>query len=134
MIRKLLISLVILLCFSCGSNDLVTPSSIVLKVNGCFIKSESDVRICLDSVFNDSRCPKGLDCVWEGNATAAFTLRKNQVNKSFNLHTNTKFQNDTVIEAISIKLINITPYPTANDSITSSEYKAEISVVVNKLN
>ncbi|WP_299394313.1 hypothetical protein [uncultured Gelidibacter sp.] len=131
MIQKLLISLVLLLCFSCGSDELVTPSPIVLKVNGCFEKSENDVRICLDSVLNDSRCPKGLLCVWEGDATAAFTLRKNQVSKSFNLHTNTKFQNDTVIDGVSVKLVNITPYPTANDSISASEYKAEIRVEVN---
>ncbi|MBJ7879487.1 hypothetical protein [Gelidibacter salicanalis] len=128
MIQKFLIPFLILCCLGCGKNDLSTQSSITLKVNDCVTALENEVRICLDSVFNDSRCAKGLQCVWEGDATAAFTLNKNKVSKSFSLHTNNGFQNDTVIDGLSIRLLNITPYPIADGTIEASEYKAEISV------
>lgn len=128
MIQKLLISSLILCCWNCGRNDLTSRSLVTVNVNDCDTALENEVRICLDSVFNDSRCANGLQCIWKGDATAAFTLSKHQNSKSFNLHTNTKFQNDTVIDGVSFQLLNITPYPLANGTIDASKYKAEISV------
>lgn len=113
MIQKPLTLLLIILCFSCGSNDDSTSAAVNLKVSECFDKFNNEVRICLDSVFNDSRCPTGLVCVWGGDATAAFTLTKNQNVRRFNLHTHSGFQNDTIIDGITVRLINIAPYPNA---------------------
>lgn len=96
-----------------------------------FDKFESGARICLDSVFNDSRCPTGLVCVWEGDALAAFTLSKNDEVRNFTLHENAKFQNDTIIEGISIRLLNIIPYPTASQLFDPADYRVEISVAEN---
>lgn len=114
--------------FSCTNNDDGIKATVNLKVNECFDKFENDVRICLDSVFNDSRCPTGVVCVWEGDAVAAFTLTKNKNTKRFNLHANTKYRNDTLIDGIRIKLINVSPYPTENQQIDPNDYVAEISV------
>ena len=99
-----------------------------LKVNECFDEFENELRICLDSIFNDSRCPTQFVCVWEGDAIAAFTLTKNQNVRRFNLHVNDKFQNDTLIDGITIKLLNISPYPVTNQQIDPNTYGAEISV------
>ncbi|RXJ52304.1 hypothetical protein [Gelidibacter gilvus] len=126
--KKAILLLLVCISFSCADNDIGTQGSINLKVNGCFDKFESGAKICLDSIFNDSRCPTGVVCVWEGDAVAAFTLTKNNTVRSFNLHTNSKFQNDTIIEGIAIKLIKITPYPLSDQPIDPDDYKAEISV------
>lgn len=126
--KKAILLLLLCIGFSCADNDIGTEGSINLKVKGCFDKFESGAKICLDSIFNDSRCPTGVVCVWEGDAVAAFTLTKSNTIRSFNLHTNSKFQNDTIIEGIAIKLLRITPYPISNQSIDPDDYRAEISV------
>lgn len=126
--KKAVLLLLVLIGFSCANNDDSSQGAINLKVDGCFDKFESGAKICLDSIFNDSRCPTGLDCVWEGDAVAAFTLTKNNKVNSFNLHANKKFQNDTIIEGIAIKLLRITPYPVANQPIDPYAYRSEISV------
>lgn len=108
-----------------------THGTVNLKRDGCFDKFESDARICLDSIVNDSRCPTGVVCVWEGDAVAAFTFTKNNTVRSFKLHTNSKFQNDTILEGFTIQLVQIIPYPISDQTIDPDDYRAEINVVEN---
>lgn len=129
--KKAVFILLVFIGFSCTNNDDGIQSTVNLKVNGCFDKFESPVKICLDSIFNDSRCPTGFNCVWGGDAMAAFTLTKNNIVKSFELHTNSSFQNDTIIEGVAIKLLQITPYPVKNEPIGPNDYRAEISITEN---
>lgn len=126
--KKVIFLLLLCIGFSCGKSDDGAPHSITLKRNNCFTKLENGGRICLDSVFNDSRCPKELVCVWEGDALAAFTLTKNDQVSSFILHDNAKFPQDTIIEGIAIKLLKIAPYPIADKLIEPDDYRGEISV------
>lgn len=131
MIKNCFILCLIALAFSCANSDDSTQATVNLKVNNCFDKFENETKICLDSVFNDSRCPTGLVYVWKGDVTAAFTLTKNKKIRRFSLHINDKFQNDTLIDGITIKLLDISPYPTANQQIDSADYRAEIMVKEN---
>lgn len=114
--------------FNCAHQDDISRRNVFLKEGECFDKLQTRTRICLDSVYNDSRCPSDLVCVWEGDALAAFTLANNDLLRRFYLHVNTNFQNDTVIGGISVKLLKITPYPNSNHPINRAEYKVEISL------
>jgi hypothetical protein len=62
---------------------------------------------------NDSRCPKGAECYWEGNAYIEFQLTTKNVEYSFTLdtHLGSPFRNDTIIEGIKYQLRNVLPYP-----------------------
>lgn len=126
--KKLILLLLIALSFSCSNTSDGVQDIINLKVNGCFDPLERNAKICLDSIFDDSRCPKGLVCVWGGDVVAAFTLTKNNIVWSFNLHTNEGFQNDTIIAGIGIKLQHITPYPIGDQTIDPNDYRAEIII------
>lgn len=123
--------MLVIICFSCASKGDTVQKTVNLEVNGYFHKFNNEARICLDSIFNDSRCPTGIECVWEGDALAAFTLTKDDTDRSFTLHANNKFQNDTIIDGIKITLLNITPYPIANQKIDPTNYNAEIRVEEN---
>ena len=128
MIKKSILVGLVILGLSCASKGDGTQTFLSLEVKECFYSVENPARICLDSVFNDSRCPTGYECVWEWDATAAFTLTKNKNVETFNLHLNDKFQNDTLIEGMHIKLLHISPYPEADRPINSKNYSVEISV------
>lgn len=131
MIKKWAILLLIISGFSCANRDDGGHVVVNLKVSDCFDNYQNKGRICLDSVFNDSRCPTGFECVWEGDALGAFSYSKNNAVRNFILHVNTKFQNDTTIDGVTIKLLNISPYPVANEQIDPNDYFAEISVNAN---
>ncbi|SPE77245.1 hypothetical protein FLACOL_01238 [Flavobacterium columnare] len=51
-----------ILFVSCGSNRSI--SQIDQKIEGTKGK-----KIVLQKVFNDSRCPEGVKCIWEGEVT-----------------------------------------------------------------
>lgn len=126
--KNTVILLLVILAFSCSSNNNGTKGVVNLKVNGCFHEFQNRAQICLDSVFNDSRCPSDLVCVWEGDALAAFTITKNDNVSNFNLHSHSNFQSDTIIDGITITLINIWPYPISGRPIEPHEYSVEIKV------
>lgn len=107
-------SFILFLAFSCATKDDDTKAAVNLKINECFDKFQNPVRLCLDFVCNDSRCPTGLVCVWECNVSATFVLTKNQNKYRFNLHLIDKFKTDTILDGIDIKLLNISSQPKAD--------------------
>jgi hypothetical protein len=72
-----------------------------------------EVTICYDALVNDSRCPEGGYCIWEGLAIGKFTFKVNTETHTFNLATMkfTAVNRDTVIANYKIHLENIDPYP-----------------------
>jgi len=69
--------------------------------------------IRFDSVLTDSRCPKGVYCVWQGIATVKLLIGNKTEQQTFNLST-TKFKKnstDTVLLGYKIELIDLQPHP-----------------------
>ena len=85
--------------------------------------------ICLDSVVNDSRCPEGVQCIWEGNAEARFKfVNPDESQIFFNLNTNRNFTRDTTIGGYKFTLNTIYPYPSIKSIILHKNYRAEIKI------
>jgi hypothetical protein len=87
------------------------------------------LRVTFEGVGEDSRCPTGAQCVWAGDAAAAFTLDKAPaaaVHRT--LHTNGRFERQTDYEGFVIRLEDITPYPKDGATIAPDGYRATIVV------
>ncbi|MDR3286896.1 MAG: hypothetical protein LBT27_05595 [Prevotellaceae bacterium] len=84
---------------------------IIIGHNQIFYDSKNDFRLQIDSVLNDSQCPIGVLCYWEGNAEVHFKLKMNEKQHIFNLNTHYNFRSDTVINNIKFKLVGLDPYP-----------------------
>lgn len=86
------------------------------------------LRVRLDSVPEDSRCPKNAVCIWEGNARVRLTLTKSSLpQQQLELNTNTEpkiapYQN------YRVQLIEVSPYPIAGEQIQRASYKATIVI------
>jgi len=111
-------------------NNLIFNDTISLSYRDCLNDSENQMSICLDSVFNDSRCPTGVVCIWAGNAVVRFKYEKYK-NKPviFDLNTNSQFRSDTIVDGYKFTLIGLSPYPEIEHQIIQKEYKAEIIVI-----
>ncbi len=84
-------------------------------------------RLEIDSVITDSRCPVGVNCIWEGNAEVRLELIVGgNYHHYLNLNTNSNFQQDTVISGIAFRLANILPYPSAHNDLEYQNYRIEI--------
>jgi hypothetical protein len=90
--------------------------------------------ICFDTVYNDSRCPIGAVCIWEGFVHVGLTYKANGQNIPFQLSSlNRPFmgitaKNDTTINGIKIKLIDVLPYPDWNAPVNVNDYKVQLQI------
>jgi hypothetical protein len=103
--------LIALFCFSCEKES---SSRFIMGENECK-EARLDgrkVELCLNKI-EDGRCCALCYCVWQGVATASFTLKLNNQNIAFQLHTldnPSPYKTDTTIMGYNIKLLKVTPY------------------------
>lgn len=102
---------------SCNSNVNVEASAkpsdtITIGVNDGFLHKDPNFTLQVDSILNDSRCPIGAQCFWEGNAEVRFKLSSlNSKTVMFNLNTANIFRKDTTIEGVKFKIIELNNQP-----------------------
>jgi len=133
--KKGIIILLAVFVLGCNKNsdvneeyNLSANSIVTLKYKECVDISDFGFKICLDSILNDSRCPSGVVCVWEGDAELGFSIKNADEIKLFRLHTQGNFQRDTTINGLKISLESLTPYPAFGSEIDQKDYSAEIKV------
>ena len=82
--------------------------------------------------FNESRCPTGVYCITAGYAAARLDLNIGSSSyHSFDLYTADQgpgYRSDTTISGLTIKLLDITPYPVKNKDISPQDYRLILSV------
>jgi hypothetical protein len=101
-----------------------------LKVGEQVIVKDAGLKISFSLVKDDSRCPKGVTCVWAGNGRVVLKVSR-ETGKAAEVELNTnvepkqhRFQN------YDIKLVGLNPYPQKDVPIKRSQYVA--TLVVNK--
>lgn len=83
--------------------------------------------IQLDSIMNDSRCPIGATCFWAGFVQAKFTISERRISHPFVLNT-LIHPNDTTINGINYKLLNVLPFPDYTLNPNQGDYRAIVAV------
>jgi hypothetical protein len=111
------------------TSNFILDNAINIAQGDCAGDAHTKTYICLDSVLNDSRCPNGVQCIWQGNAEARFKfIKSGDAPVFFNLNTYLGFTNDTIIGGYKFTLKSINPYPDIDHIILPGEYKAEILI------
>lgn len=85
-------------------------------LNQCFNQTygNDQVRLCLDEIVSDSRCPTNAFCIWQGAAIAKFSFTKNGTAHTLTLATatlNIPYSRDTIVDGYKISFRNLHPYP-----------------------
>lgn len=125
--KYLILPILILISnFSMGQNDEVQPPVIGIKVPLGESVVINGITIKFLEVLEDSRCPKGVNCIWAGRAivkveviadgkkeekTLIIGATRPGEDKNTNLYNSTKF---------SINGLTLNPYPTAEHSEDTS--------------
>jgi len=82
---------------------------------------ERELTIGFTRVLEDSRCPIGAECVWEGNGKVELYARQTEsVPQYFELNTTLDPQTETYFN-IEITLVGLDPYPSVQQTIDSLE-------------
>jgi hypothetical protein len=129
----LLIVLLALLDGGCSSTDKafqkVPLDEVFTLSHGAWAKVDDRFTLTFDSVAEDSRCPTGTQCVWEGNGAAVLLYESPDSSPLyFRLNTAGKFQQDTVIQHYRITLVELLPQAEVNRNLKQSDYQLKLKV------
>jgi hypothetical protein len=122
---------IFLVLFSCRKNPELRTSSSVSWKNCTLVDDKTDdVKVCLDSLIGDSRCPLEVVCIWQGTAIAKFSVTVNDHQQPVTLSTFKLpgFPSDTILMGYKIEFVDLLPYPDINKSHDISEYRAELKI------
>jgi hypothetical protein len=100
-----------------------------LRVGESAQARSGDLRVGFVGVSSDSRCPKGVQCVWAGDATVQVWLQQGSGPREVReLHTAAgRAQSATALGHV-VQLVSLEPYPVANQAIKPSDYVATITL------
>ncbi|MBD0325805.1 MAG: hypothetical protein ICV68_05205 [Pyrinomonadaceae bacterium] len=101
-----------------------------LKVGEQVSIREAGLKISFSLVKEDSRCPKGVNCIWAGNGKILLKVSKGK-GKAATVELNTGIEpRQHRFQDYDIKLVSLDPYPEQNVNIERSRYVA--TLLVNK--
>ena len=83
------------------------------------------VEVVFRGLESDSRCPRGVTCVWAGDAAVAVVVRAAGKDETALLHTHLDPKNVTIARA-RIELVGVTPYPSTEAKIEAKDYRATL--------
>jgi hypothetical protein len=114
------------------SIHMVLNDTIEMRIGEVYCNQANGIRLECDSLVNDSRCPLGATCVWEGNAELSFILEQDsELLYEFNLNTNPGFRTDTTINDLRYKLIDLLPYPELDTVRDLDDYIIQLIIYKN---
>ncbi|MCO6493617.1 MAG: hypothetical protein J5I98_34675, partial [Phaeodactylibacter sp.] len=87
-----------------------------------------DLSITFRDVVEDSRCPTGAVCVWEGQARVQLDVQSEDGSQSIELAfqaSRSSFDRDTV-GGYAISLMNVSPHPREGQTIKKQDYRIRL--------
>jgi len=103
--------------------------SFVLSMGQEVLTADGKLKIKFMSVPEDSRCPKGVNCIWAGSARVMLHVSKT-TGKPVKLELNTNAANtaEGSYGLYQIKLVEVAPYPVDGQTIEPRSYEATLVV------
>ena len=90
---------------------IVLEQEFKLKIGESAKSKPEGLEVEFDSVAEDSRCPKGVNCVWAGNAKIILKVKKDAAKPAnVELNTNINPQTSRYLE-YELRLKELRPYP-----------------------
>ncbi|HEX9918958.1 MAG TPA: hypothetical protein VGA87_07320 [Pyrinomonadaceae bacterium] len=113
---------------------IMPDKNFVLSVGQEASTADGKLKIKFVSVAEDSRCPKGVNCIWAGNARVVLQVgRTGGTPVKLELNTNPREATDGAGNGYGqylIKLVEVAPYPVAEQPIRPQSYA--VTLVVSK--
>jgi hypothetical protein len=88
-----------------------------------------ELSVKFDAVLEDSRCPTGVNCVWEGDAKILIGAREATSEAlKLELHTNGRFNQAGAYRQYVIRLVALDPHPKADVENEQKDYVATLLI------
>lgn len=102
------------------------PSEITLRVGESARPTTATVTFV--GVSDDSRCPTGVSCVWEGDAVVTLRVTRDAADETVALHANPRFAQEATVAGLRLRLVRLEPYPEADRPIAADDYRVVLTI------
>lgn len=105
-----------------------TPFS--LKSGQSAALADDSLRVGMEAVIGDSRCPKGHQCIWAGEAIVRLWVQqRGRAKQTLELRTSASASQQSIGSGQhTVQLLRVDPYPIGDRSIAASDYSATLAV------
>lgn len=98
-----------------------------LRVGATITAPGTPVLVTFDRVRDDSRCPKGVTCIWEGDAIVVLRLRTRADDEvTAEVHANPGFTREASAHGVTVTLESLEPQPEADQPVPAGAYVARL--------
>ena len=130
---KYFIMIILLMLMSCTQEStLVTDAELsqdfTLNVGERKRIGTEGLSVKFNGVMEDSRCPIGAVCVWQGNGAISLEFQKSGMSPLTAILHTTLNPKDTTYAGYEIRFKRLSPYPKLGIQILPSEYKATLNI------
>ncbi len=106
-----------------------TGTRLVLAAGEARRVPETDLTLTFVRLVADSRCPTGVTCVREGDATVLVRVdRPGRAAADLTLHTSGPGSGDVVVDNVLVTLIDVMPYPREDQTPRPEEYRVTLLI------
>lgn len=106
-----------------------TGTRLVLAAGEARRVPETDLTLTFVRLVADSRCPTGVTCVREGDATVLVRVdRPGSAAADLTLHTSGPGSGDVVVDNVLVTLIDVMPYPREDQTPRPEEYRVTLLI------
>lgn len=115
-------------CSNFDIEELKLNEILEMRYSELYCNAEYEIRLSFDSL-QDSRCPIGAACIWEGNGRVQLILKQGARNDTrFWLNTNVNFLTDTVVNGLRFTLVDMLPYPQVDKNYQLDDYILQMNI------
>jgi hypothetical protein len=111
-----------------GKKKVPLDNEFRIRVGEKAVIGKEKLTVTFVSVVEDSRCPRGVNCVWQGNAKISIEI-KVKGNKPATVDLNTTLApREADSQGYRISLVELTPQPRESEPNNPADYRAALKV------
>lgn len=132
---KIFFPLVLLFLTGCAQKEELPP----LSENEVSIRFEQKVTlptqglvIQFAAIESDSRCPTGVECIWEGEVLVKLSISQTDqepVSVVLGLSPRPEVQKSRIVDGHTVELISVNPYPIHGVTVPYKKYEIVVKVI-----
>lgn len=105
------------------------PPQVTLSAGSTYEVPGRGTTVTFVRVTEDSRCPTGVNCVWEGDAAVELHVQAGAAAPlTVQLHTHDRFDREATAGGLRLRLESLEPYPRADRPIAAGDYRIVLSI------
>ena len=124
----------VVVCLSVLTSCDESPTGPTVPLNADFVLApgnvamidEGSLAVRFNGVTGDSRCPADVICVQGGDAIVSVTATSSRGARDYELHTGN--MQPVRHDAVTIALVQLSPYPFSSGPIAPNDYRATLRV------